>query len=98
MVKASSISRIGMVFVCYLFCMLITFFVLSEPIDQLWDAFDSSDFGDNEEADEHKTDLIVRIRIVMKMFWALFMALPMAWVVSKVFSREPATYYRRTKK
>lgn len=92
LMKTSSISRIGMVFIIYLFCLLITFFILSEPIDMIWDSFSDADFAEGED---EKDSLILNIRTVMKMFWALFMTLPLVWVVSKVFSREPATYYRR---
>ena len=91
--KRSSITNIGIIFIIYLFSLLLTFFVLSEPIDQIWDGFSESNFGENAEAE--KDSLIDDIRVVMKMFWALFISLPLAWVVSKVFSREPASYYRR---
>lgn len=88
----TSISRTGIIFVIYFFIVIVSFFVLSAPVDMIWDSFDDSDFGD---AEPYKDDLIPNIRIVMKIFWALFVSLPVTWVLMKVFSREPANYYRR---
>ena len=89
------ISRIGIIFIIYLFISILTFFVLSNPIDQIFGSFEDSNFGD---ADNEKDSLMNSIDIVMKIFWALFIALPVTWIVSKVFSREPASYYRKRRK
>lgn len=88
----TSISRTGIIFITYFFVVLVSFFALSAPIDMLWDSFSDADFGD---AENEKDQLIPTIRSVMKIFWALFISLPVTWVLMKVFSREPANYWRR---
>jgi len=86
--NAVSITRIGITGATFLFITLLAFYVLSSPVDTIIDAFDDADMGHaNDEMDTYMTTF----KNVLTLFWAIFLALPLTWIVIKVLgSREPA--------
>ena len=85
---AISITRIGVIGATFLFITLLGFYVLSGPIDTIMDTFDDADMGHaNDEMDE----FMPVFKNVLTLFWAIFLALPLTWIVIKVLgSRDTA--------
>ena len=86
--NAISITRIGITAATFIFITLLAFYVLSSPVDTIIDAFDDADMGHaNDEMDE----FMPVFKNILTLFWAIFLALPLTWLVIKVLgSREPA--------
>lgn len=88
-----NIVRIGVIFIFYLFVVIMSYYVMSTPVNMLFDGFDAADFGEAE--DEMNTHL-PNYRTAFTIAMAILLALPITWFVMKIFSREPDIYqYRR---
>lgn len=85
-----SISKAGAVFVVYLFIVVAAYFLLSAPVDLIFDAFASADAA---QASDELSTFIPQFRTALQIFFALFLALPVTWFVFWVFHREPGVYY-----
>ena len=73
--------------------MIISYFIMSTPVDMLFSGFEDSDFGEGETT---KDSVMPTIRIVFNIAMALMISIPVTWLVMKVFSREPDySRYRR---
>jgi len=90
---SDSITRIGATFIFFLFIVIISYFVMSGPVDVLFSGFESADFGEGES---HKDTLMPIVRTCFNIAMALLVSIPVTWLVMKIFSREPSYYkYRR---
>jgi len=88
-----SITRIGAIFLFYLFVVIISYFVMSTPVELLFDGFDDADFG---EAENEITSYMPTFRTAFTIAMGFLLAIPVTWFVIKIFSREPDFYrYRR---
>ena len=87
-----SISKAGAIFLIYLFIVITAFFILSKPVDSLFDSFDNNDMG---EANDELDMVMPNIRIAFTIAFALMFAAPITWFIVWVVHREPATYSRR---
>lgn len=91
--RAFSITKIGVVATAFLLITLGSFYLLSAPVNSILGAFDDADFNDAE--DEMNTYYPIYTN-VLTLFWAIFLALPLTWIVIKVMaSRETAFNFRR---
>jgi len=90
---SDSITKIGFIFIVYLFVVILTYFVISAPVEMIFDSFDDSDFGDAED----EMDLYMgTYRSAFTIAMALFLSIPLTYLVTKIFSREPDYHrYRR---
>jgi len=93
-IENDNIIKIGVVFLVYLFVMITAFLLFSTPVDMLIDAFDGIDAG-SELATGRLAQEVAIIRDVVTIFWSLFVAVPVTWLIMKVFSREPLWRYQR---
>jgi len=85
---AMSITKIGVIFVTFLFVTLGGFYLLSSPVNSILNAFDNADFANAE--DEMNEQMPV-FRNVLTLFWAIFLSLPITWIVTKIMAgRETA--------
>ena len=85
-----SITRAGAIFIIYLFISVSAYFLLSSPIDMIFDAFENAD---GSHAESKLSTYIPQYRTVLQIFFAIFLALPLTWFVIWVFHREPGLYY-----
>lgn len=83
---SDSITRMGVIFIFYLFISLLIYFVLSTPVAMLFDGFDDADFG---EAENEKNRFLPNIRTSFTIAMAFFIGIPVTWFIMKIFSREP---------
>ena len=88
--ETDSLSKGVTIFLTYLFMVLIAYFMISVPVNALFDAFGSADLA---EATDEMALYLPNIRTAFNLFFAGMLAVPMTWFISWVFSREPA-YYR----
>jgi len=85
-----SITQAGVLFLAFLFMVVVFYFVLSGPVDAIFDGFD--DVDDPISGDE--IDLFLpNIRTAMNIAFALMLATPITGFIMWVFSREP--FYER---
>lgn len=88
-----SYIKAGVIFIVYTFTVFLGFFVLSAPIDSLIDSFATVEAPNNQAEYDQQISIT---QTVIKIFFALFLGLPFAWLTGWVFSREPAFgSYRR---
>ena len=87
--NAMGITKIGVIAATFLFITLLGFYVLSGPIDTIIDAFDDADMGHaNDEMDE----FMPVFKNILTLFWAIFLALPLTWIVIKVFGDRDTSF------
>jgi len=88
-----SIVKIVMIFIIYSFIVTTSYFLMSTPVELLFDGFDDADFG---AAEDEKDTYMTGFRIAFTLAMAFFVSIPVTWFIMKIFSREPAYYqYRR---
>ena len=87
-----SLIRIGMLFIRYMFVVVAAYFLLSAPIEVIFDSFTGGDYG---EATSEMGTYVPHFKSVLTIFFALFLALPVNWFIGVVFHREPSSYYYR---
>ena len=88
-----SITRIGVIFVFYLFIVIMSYFIMSPVAEALFSGFEDSDFG---MAEDEKDSLMPNIRTAFTIAMAIMISIRVTWLVTKIFSREPSySYYRR---
>ena len=74
-------------FIAYLFVVVICYFVISTPVDMLFDAF----VGSHAQVDSY----IPLYKSFFTLFFSFWAAVPFVWLAARVFSREPHWSYRR---
>jgi len=87
-----NIIRIGVTFIIFLFVNVIGYFLLSTPVEAILSSFEGIEVG---EATDELASNIVWFKAAMQIFWAIFIALPVTWLILKIFSREPALFRER---
>jgi len=80
-----SLTKAGVVFLVFLFIAIVTYFLLSTPIDIIFDSFESADFA---KAEAQKDTIMPLIRTACNIFFALFISIPATWFIFWVFHRE----------
>ena len=90
--RSDNIIQIAVIFLLYLFIAVIAYFLLSTPIELILSSFEGIEAG---EATNELNRFLPFYKTAMTVFWALFIAAPVTWLVMKVFSREPAWYHQR---
>ena len=85
--EVHSLTKAGVVLATYLFIVLLTYFVLSAPINMIFDGFQAGNWG---AAETMKSDYMDLIRSACTLFFALFISIPIVWFFFWVFHREPA--------
>ena len=86
--EVNSLISAAVIFVIYLFVCIITYFVLSTPIDMIFDAFAGSDFG-VAAADTARDTYIPLYRQALTIFFCIFISIPVTWFIFWCFKREP---------
>lgn len=81
-----SITRIGAIFLFYLFIVLISYFIMSTPVELLFEGFENADFGIGET---YKDNYMPIYRQVFTIAMGFLLAIPVTWLIMKIFSREP---------
>jgi len=90
--NTGSIIKAGVSMLLYLFLVLVIYFILSSPLDTLFDNFDDLDAAEaTDEMNEYLPNIITSLDI----FFALIIAAPITGFIVWVFSREPDWSYRR---
>jgi len=87
---SDSITKIGVIFLVYLFVVVVTYFLISTPVQLLFDGFDDTDFG---MAEDEMDSYMGGIRSAFTIAMACMLSIPVTYIAVKVFSREP-NYYR----
>lgn len=85
-VEVTSLTKAGVVLLTYLFIVLLTYFILSVPINMIFDAFQGANWA---AAESHKVSYMAEIRQVCTLFFAIFISIPIVWFFFWVFHREP---------
>lgn len=83
--------KAGIMMLVFLFITIIAYFLLSAPVNLIFNAFDDIDTG--EAVDEMNT-IMPNIRTAFNIFFALLAAVPLTWFIFWSFSREPDWGYR----
>lgn len=92
-INSDNIIKITVTFLVYLFVVVISYFLLSTPVELILSSFEGIEAG---EATDELALYLPWFKSAMTMFWAIFVAIPVTWFIMKIFSREPAYYqYRR---
>jgi len=86
------IVKAGAILIIYLFIVLIAFFTISTPFDEIMSGVEDADTG---AAEPYIAEHSGWYRILFNMFFAMFGIAPMVWFVVWVFHREPDWGYRR---
>jgi uncharacterized BrkB/YihY/UPF0761 family membrane protein len=81
-----SLVTAGVRFLVFLMIALIIYFVVSIPVNMIFDSFQSTNFG---AAETQKNTYMPIIRQCMTAFFAIFVSLPMTWFIFWCFHREP---------
>src|SRR4030042_303869 len=81
-----SLITAGVRFLVFLIIALITYFLVSIPVNMIFDSFEDTDFGN---AETQKDTYMPLIRQCMTIFFAIFVSLPATWFIFWVFHREP---------
>lgn len=84
-IEIRSLTKAGVVFLVFLFIAVITFFLISAPVNLIYSSFESSDFG---KAETQKDTIMPLIRTATSIFFALFISIPVTWFIFWVFHRE----------
>jgi len=87
-----NIIRIGGSLLIGLFMVIILYFVISTPLEIIFDAFDDADTAD---ATDDMNIYLPYIRNAMSMAFAVAIAAPLVIFVMRTFEREPRYDYRR---
>jgi hypothetical protein len=85
--EVRSLTKAGVVLLVYLALVLIVYFALSGPVNALFNAFDSTNWG---AAESQHASYMSLIRQAMTVFFAIFISIPIVWFFFWVFHREPA--------
>jgi hypothetical protein len=85
--EVRSLTKAGVVLAVYLFIVLLVYFALSGPVNALFNAFDSTNWG---AAESQHASYMSLIRQAMTVFFAIFISIPIVWFFFWVFHREPA--------
>ena len=81
-----SLISAGVRFGSFLFITLVAYFVISYPVNIIFDGFESANWAN---AESQKTIYMPIIRQCMSIFFAILVSLPMTWFIFWVFHREP---------
>jgi len=81
-----SLVQAGVTFLVFLTIALIAYFVISIPVNLIFDSFEATDFGN---AETEKDTYLPIIRDCCTIFFAIFVSLPVTWFIFWVFHREP---------
>lgn len=87
-----NIVKAGLAMMLYLFIVIICYYFISGPLDVIYNVFDNIN-DPNTEAIYNTT--IPYWRTAMNLFFSLLAAVPIAWFITWVMSREPDWYYGR---
>jgi len=94
--NAMSITKIGITAGTFLLIVLASFYLLSAPVNSILGAFNDADFNDAEDEMNEYYPIFTN---VLTLFWAIFLALPLTWIVIKVMAgRETAFDLSRYKR
>lgn len=89
----NSIAKAGVYFAVYLFIMVTVFFVLSAPVNYIFDGFLLGEYG---LAQDEMNTFVPLLKGAVQMAFAICLAAPLMWFVMWVFHREPdVSRYRR---
>ena len=89
------ITQIGLAGAIFFIITLVCFFLLSSPVETILTSFEG--ITSNVAQDELDAQFEIT-RIVMTMFWAIFISLPATWIVIKVLGSQQTMFgggYRR---
>ena len=84
--EVNSLTQAAVVLGVYVFMVLMLYFVLSVPVNLIFDGFEGSDWA---AAEPYKTDHMDNIRQTATIFFAIFISIPIVWFFFWVFHREP---------
>ena len=87
-----NIINAGVAMIVYLFIVITAYFLLSVPINAVFDGFDDANAG---EATEHIDHIVPNIKIVFNVFFACFAAVPVTWFIFWTMKREPDWGYQQ---
>lgn len=95
MMEDMGITQIGLYGAIFLIITLICFFLLSSPVETILTSFE----GITSSVAQDELDSQFEItRLVMTMFWAIFISLPATWIIIKVLGSQQTMFgggYRR---
>lgn len=83
--------RAGVLMLLYLFITIIVFFIISSPLDSIFNGFDDTTGEHSDEMDIY----LPNIRTALNIFFALVIAAPIIGFIMWVFHREPDWGIRR---
>ena len=86
------IVRAGMTMLLYLFIVMIAYWIISNPLNMLFNIFDNLPGANTEGV---YNTVIPNLRTAFNLFIALLAATPITWFITWVMSREPDWSYRR---
>jgi len=89
MIEDMGITRIGLAGAIFLIITLICFFLLSGPVETILTSFEGIT---SSMAQDELDDQFAITRIVMTMFWAIFISLPATWIIIKVLGSQQTNY------
>ena len=84
--EVHSLTQAAVILVTYVFLVLILYFVLSTPVNMIFDGFDSTNWA---AAEPQHAGTMSNIRQTWTIFCAIFISIPLCWFFFWVFHREP---------
>lgn len=90
--RVHSLTKAGVVFLVALFTVVLLYFVLSGPVNALYDGFGGADWSG---AESHKSSYMGLIRNTTTLFFSILLCIPVVWFFLWVFHREPV-YFSNT--
>jgi hypothetical protein len=92
--EVDNIIHAGLILIVYLFCAVVLYFVLSSPVDMILGAIGGSAAG--TPAETPMSYMLPNIAWAVRVVFAGSFAIPIAWFILWVFSKEPdITLFRR---
>jgi len=92
--QVDNIIHAGLILIVYMFCVILLYFVLSSPVDAIFDAIETGSVG--TDAETYMTEFLPNIEWAVRVVFAIALAIPITWFIFWIFSREPdVTIIRR---
>lgn len=89
-----SLTKAGVVFLVSLFTVVLLYFVLSTPVNALYDGFGGADWAG---AESQKAGYMGLIRGATTLFFSILITIPVVWFFLWVFHREPVYFSNMNK-
>jgi hypothetical protein len=85
--EINNILHAGLVFILFLFVAILLYYMLSYPLDLLFNAIDAGSVG--TDAADPMAWLLPNIQWGLNVAFALSFAFPIVWIILWVFKQEP---------